>query len=79
MDTCRLILDQMKTVLLFQRLLHGDRIERLVALQPDRPNGRPLARVELARLDRCHICDARHRPAQGIDLSDDLRLPGPTD
>ena len=64
-DEVRLLLDE---------ALDLELVGLLVGLGPGAVHGRALAAVEQAELDAGGVGDQAHRPAQGVDLADDLPL-----
>ncbi len=72
----RLVLQDVEVLLALERLLHGDGVKALVALQTDGAHRWTLAGIELAGLDGCYVGDPTHRAAERVDFRDDLGLSG---
>ncbi len=63
----------------FHHPLHPRPIRRLIRLRATRPDGRPLAGVEKAKLDSGRIDRQRHLAAQRVDLPHQMALADPAD
>ena len=70
-------LPQRQVLLLLDPALHGELVELLVRLGPRRMHGRPLGRVEHAELDAAGVRAFAHKPAEGVDLANDLPFATP--